>query len=94
MEFTATEPTGLYLLYGIVVKTGGTPFDPASWISAHFYPGEILVAALFPAAKRSELFTGERSARTVKLTFGSPPVQRNAKHSQLNHSDICLARHA
>ena len=38
VEFTATEPTGLYLLYGIVVETGGAPFDPASWISTHFYP--------------------------------------------------------
>ena len=38
VEFTATEPTGWYLLYGIVVKTGGAPFDPASWISTHFYP--------------------------------------------------------
>jgi hypothetical protein len=38
VEFTATEPTGSYLLYGIVVKTGGAPFDPASWISTHFYP--------------------------------------------------------
>lgn len=38
VEFTATEPAGWYLLYGIVVTTGGAPFDPASWISTHFYP--------------------------------------------------------
>jgi hypothetical protein len=38
VEFTATEPAGWHLLYGIVVTTGGAPFDPASWISTHFYP--------------------------------------------------------
>ena len=38
VEFVATEPAGWHLLYGIVVQTGGAPFDPASWISTHFYP--------------------------------------------------------
>lgn len=38
VEFTATEPAGWHLLYGIVVTTGGAPFDPASWVNTHFYP--------------------------------------------------------
>ena len=45
VEFIATEPAGWHLLYGIVVTTGGAPFDPASWVSTHFYP-LLLVPAL------------------------------------------------
>jgi hypothetical protein len=47
VDFTATEPAGWYTLYGLVVKTGGALFDPASWISTHFYPF-LMVPAVTP----------------------------------------------
>ncbi len=33
LDFVAQEPVGLYVLYGIVTRTGSRPFDPAYWIS-------------------------------------------------------------
>ena len=38
LDFVAQEPAGLYVLYGIVTRTGSTPLDPTFWISTHFYP--------------------------------------------------------
>jgi hypothetical protein len=56
LQFTTTEPVGLYVLYDIAVRTGGAPFDPASWIATHFYPFQLTQAV--EGALTRDLHTG------------------------------------
>ena len=37
-RFTAVDPQGWYILYGLVVAAGADPLDPRRWIDTYFFP--------------------------------------------------------